>query len=120
MNNNQTQNNQLLLDLSVLNLLPQILEELKELKEILEINPYLTPTEVMNYLNLNSRTTLINYRTNGTFKENQEYILENDKVIYLRKGIMNFKKMFTKGSRKLRDKTEDEVLSESVLKRFIA
>jgi hypothetical protein len=119
--NNQNQTTQsLLLDFSVLNLLPEILEELKNLKELLDINPYLTQTEVMNYLNLNSRTTLINYRTNGTFKENQEYILENDKVIYLKKGIMNFKKLHVKGARKLRDKTEDEVLSETVLKRFVS
>jgi hypothetical protein len=119
--NNQTQTTQqLLLDFSVLNLLPKILEELQSIKELIDISPYLTQAEVMNYLNLNSRTTLINYRNNGTFKENQEYVLENDKVIYLKKGIMNFKKMHLKGARKLRDKTEDEVLSETILKRFVA
>lgn len=118
--NEQKTTQPLLLDLSVLNLLPQILEELKTLRELIDINPYFTVSEVMSYLNLNSRTTLINYRENGTFKEDREYIIENGKVIYLKSGIVNFKKLHTKGARKIKDKTEADVLAETVLKRFIA
>jgi hypothetical protein len=66
----------------------------------------------MNEQNNNNQSIFLNYRNNETFKENQEYKIEN--------GIMNLKKLHTKGARKIKDKTEKNILSKSVLKRFVS
>lgn len=116
MNNTNNTNMNMLLDLSALQLLPQILNELKDLKEMIElVKPNFTSSkDVMQILGIKSRQTLRNYIDNGTFEEGVHYKMENDKVIYIPEGIMEFKKGFAKGRKKVQ--TDDEL--EAILGRL--
>lgn len=121
--NNQTQANQsILLDLSILNLLPQILEELKTIKDKLNETKvsYTKQKDVMEFLGIKSSSTLINYRLDGTFKENIHYKREGDRVIYITDGIINFKENYKKGNKKLKSLTEDDVKTKKFLERLSA
>lgn len=120
--NEQKTTQPLLLDFSILNLLPQILEELQTIKDRLNEQKvsYTKQKEVMEYLGIKSSTTLINYRKDGTFQENIHYKLDGERVIYITDGIIDFKENFKKGNRKLRALTEDDLKTKNFLERLSA
>lgn len=91
----------MLLDLSNLELIPQLLQEVKELSQKLndytnKTKPNLTTiTTVSKYLNV-SKMTIYNMLDDGRFKENVHFkkeILKNKvKIVFVESAIIKFQK----------------------------
>ena len=116
--------NNMIIDLSVLKLIPTILQELEELKafknEFLNNKTYIKSTEVLEILGLKSRATIKNYVDNCVFKENEHYIKEDNKIKFIYKEILNFKKANSKSTKSLHKKSEEQLEFENALKRLAA
>lgn len=115
-------NNSMIIDLSVLSLIPKILEELNELKKFKEsfdskLN-LTSQTDVLKFLGLKSRTTLKKYVDENVFEEGVHYTKENNRIIYIPSGIVEFRNSHVKNRKALHGKIEEQEYLEKVFERF--
>lgn len=111
-----------MINLNDLLLIPSILKELEELREFknsfTKEKKFIKTNEVLELLNLKSRTTIKNYVDNNILKEKEHYIKEDGRIKFIYSEILKFKNEFSKYSKSLHKKTKEQLELEKALERL--
>ncbi len=115
---------EMMINFNHLLLIPQILKELEELREFknsfTKQKEFIKTSEVMEILGLRSRATIKNYVDNCTFVDGKHYIKEDGKIKFVHKEILIFKNEYSKNTKSIHRKTEEQLELENALARLVA
>lgn len=102
-----------------LELLPQVMALLLKIEGELElIKPNFTDQKsVLQFLGIHSRQTLHTYIESGVFKEGIHYHRQKNKVVWIKDGIIEFKKSYIKN---LKPKSELALAHANIINKYAA